>query len=113
MACSAISHMSNSAPARLWIAFSFSESARRPARAGGSSTAQVWGPRTQTVRAAAANTGGGRGRKPRAGPRRAGKRAGAGRQPGALLGHVARGDQVAFEAVYDRTAGQVPGVIGA
>ena len=32
-------------------------------------------------------------------------------QLGALLGHVARGDQVAFEAVHDRTAGQVPRVI--
>jgi len=44
---------------------------------------------------------------PRGGPGSAPARDG---QLGALLGHVARGDQVAFEAFYDRTAGQVLGV---
>ena len=45
---------------------------------------------------------------PRDGPGSAPARDG---QLGALPGHVARGDQVAFEAVDARTAGQVPGVI--
>jgi len=39
---------------------------------------------------------------PRDGPGSASARDG---QLGTLLGHVARGDQVAFEAIYDRAAG--------
>ena len=61
------------------------------------------------MRAVATNTGVTGGHAlPRDGPGSAPARDG---QPGALPGHVARGDQVAFEAVYDRAAGQVPGVI--
>src|SRR5712692_4644437 len=75
----ATSHMSNSAPARLWIAFSGGNLPGARYEAGGSSPARVWGTRTQAVRAVATNTGCGRHRRPRAAPRRPGKSAGAGR----------------------------------
>jgi RNA polymerase sigma-70 factor (ECF subfamily) len=51
----------------------------------------------------------GRGSEPRPGPGEGGQPAGP--DLGGLLAHVARGDQAAFEQVYDRLAGPVYGLI--
>src|SRR5712692_11007421 len=72
----ATSHMSNSTPARLWIAFSGANLPGARYEAGGSSPARVWGTRTRAVRGGYEDR---RHRRPRAAPRRPGKRAGAGR----------------------------------